>query len=76
MKCNGLANLRAQTSSDMPSGGLVLKRSGMEEGEARRAVNSSAISATVTICLWLQGIGKYRKAPIGVLRSRREIPLW
>ena len=32
----------------MPPGGLVLKRSGMEEGEARRAVNSSAISVTVT----------------------------
>ena len=45
----GLANLRAQTSSDMPLGGLVLKRSGMEEGEARRAVNSSAISAIVTL---------------------------
>ena len=50
-----MANLSAQTSSDMPAGGQVLKRSGMEEeGEASRAVNSSAISATVT-CFMITG---------------------
>ena len=39
-------NLSAQTSTDMPLGGQELRRSGMEEGEASKAVNSSVISAS------------------------------
>ena len=66
-------NLSAQTSTDMPLGGQELRRSGMEEGEASKAVNSSVISETVTSIMFIgnmrawesthRNIGEREKSP-------------